>query len=344
MIDANTGWALGGPQGAGNHVLRTADGGVTWADVTPPQPVLTDPTLTQSATAFFMDASLGWVAFYAGPLTVSSPAYVWSTRDGGASWQAAGLNEPALGAEYYLPSNLFFVDAKVGWMLAHVGAGMNHDYVVLLGTTDGGASWFTMIEPQGNDGGIQSCSKSQLAFATDQAGWLAVDCHGVAPTPYIFKTSDGGSTWMGVDLPEPEDAPGLFQKSYCGVMSEDMFSATAGAVLVVCTAYEDTTPKVKSYLYFTSDAGGNWQARAIPAGAMAFLDPQTVFALGRDISKSVDGGINWSPVKSVDWDGQFSFVDANLVWAVARNGDQLALVKSSNGGQTWQEIKPRIGP
>ena len=37
MVDATTGWATGGRGDVADHVARTADGGVTWSDVTPPE-------------------------------------------------------------------------------------------------------------------------------------------------------------------------------------------------------------------------------------------------------------------------------------------------------------------
>ena len=49
-------------------------------------------------------------------------------------------------------------------------------------------------------------------------------------------------------------------------------------------------------------------------------------------------------MKVVDWDGQFSWLDDRTGWAVARNDGALALVKTTNGGQVWDLLKPIIGP
>jgi photosystem II stability/assembly factor-like uncharacterized protein len=58
--------------------------------------------------------------------------------------------------------------------------------------------------------------------------------------------------------------------------------------------------------------------------------------------RSADGGRTWSHVKVVNWDGQFSFVDPQNGWAVARENNDVALVKTSDGGGTWVQIMPTI--
>jgi len=76
--------------------------------------------------------------------------------------------------------------------------------------------------------------------------------------------------------------------------------------------------------------------------SLIFLDEQEGWAFGRDYYKTTDGGLSWVVVKTVNWDGQFSFVDSLNGWAVARNLDEIALVKTVDGGQTWQIIEPTI--
>ena len=56
----------------------------------------------------------------------------------------------------------------------------------------------------------------------------------------------------------------------------------------------------------------------------------------------VTGGISWVAVKNVNWDGQFSFIDSENGWAVARNLDDIALVYSTDGGQNWKIIEPTM--
>ncbi len=47
-------------------------------------------------------------------------------------------------------------------------------------------------------------------------------------------------------------------------------------------------------------------------------------------------------IKSVTWDGDYSFVNPTTGWAVARNEDEIALVNTTDGAATWEIIDPRI--
>jgi photosystem II stability/assembly factor-like uncharacterized protein len=75
---------------------------------------------------------------------------------------------------------------------------------------------------------------------------------------------------------------------------------------------------------------------------LTFFDSSSGFALSRTIASTSDGGESWTRIKMVNWDGQFSFVDPTTGWAVARDQGQIALVATSDGGRTWQELHPMV--
>jgi hypothetical protein len=45
------------------------------------------------------------------------------------------------------------------------------------------------------------------------------------------------------------------------------------------------------------------------------LSPRVGFALSRRIYQTLDGGVTWTAMKVVDWDGQFSWLDDRTGWA-----------------------------
>ena len=80
-----------------------------------------------------------------------------------------------------------------------------------------GLTWEKVVDPTNNnnvvggDRGIQSCSKNGLIFADAQNGWLTGSCNGVAAGVLLFQTHDGGKTWSNVNLPDPDNHPGIYQ-------------------------------------------------------------------------------------------------------------------------------------
>lgn len=348
MLDTVSGWAIGGSGQGSDHVLTTVDSGQTWRDVTPPETAPIDGSL--SAIGFFADRDAAWVIYRSQDhmVTPDTPV-VWRTQDGGLSWlSSTALNLQDLN-EFYWPSDLVFADSQHGWLLMHVGVGMGHDYVVLFRTNDGGKTWDRLLDPYG-DSGIQACQKTGITFPSSQIGWLTGNCDGLMTGAFLFQTTDGGSTWQPVVLPAPADAPHLLSAtdSLCGTHSPLFTTLETGKLIVHCTDYTQDPVTEHVYLYSTRDGGETWDSNPSPAGRLSFAAGESGWVLGRDLYHTTDGAQTWAKVKTVNWDGQFSFVNELLGWAVARSetdaGTLIALVQTTDGGKNWFEIHPVIVP
>lgn len=368
MLDPNGGWGIGHTgSDPSDHVLRTVDGGINWMDMTPPQAETAVGSSDKSAVGFFLDMTHAWVVYTDRvPVSPVQPVSIWRTSDGGASWTSSQpLEMSGLNQEYAILADLGFVDERHGWVMAHMGAGMSHDYISIFTTADSGQTWQRVVDPQ-KENLPMSCYKNNVVFQLKagqdmaqpaQSGWASGDCGGVMSGVFLYHSEDGGNTWQQVSLPSPgstSDLTDLFKKENvaCGATGPFFTSNQDGFLPIKCTIFDTNT--TRRWLYMTQDAGQNWtpQELPVPNGLVQLINPQTGWYLGSVSSEATaenrlymtqNAGQTWSSIVSLNWSGQPNFVDAQYGWVVAKSGDSVALVHTVNGGKTWQEIKPKVG-
>ena len=341
MININEGWAVSGP-----YVLVTTDGGVTWREATPPETLAAEATI--KAYGAFLDAQTAWVIFSIGN-QIAPEAAVWHTVDGGQTWtQSAPLLHEAYGDVVWAEFAALNTDEV--WLIlrgVYSGAG-RHFNAQLFRTTDAGATWTPLADEADLNWDITG-----MVFADAMNGWLTWQTTGAyaASPPEYAVTSDGGETWDSRELPPPPDAPDLFEGyEYCEPFQPNLLSTASMRMLVGCFDYYDPPKDFASYLYASEDGGETWEANLLPEPVLAsqstliYFDADHALLLGREMYNSADGGRTWNQVKTVNWEGQFSFVDQQQGWAIASSSEGVALVSTVDGGRTWALIKPVIGP
>jgi photosystem II stability/assembly factor-like uncharacterized protein len=328
MINQQSGWSIAVSDTDIEHVLRTEDGGYTWQDVTPPQP-LADMGTKLTVNGAFWDEGIAWVSY-------NGSNIIWATRNGGITWQVVPLEFETV------YDSLFSVhDGNHAWMFQFLDAGMQKVYTALYRTVNGGISWEKLLDPY-TDASIQGFDKTGAAFINPQYGWLTRNFRGVQPQVELNLTQDGGLTWEALDLPQPPSAPEIFNNCACGLYDPDLNSPLEGSTRLSCACYVDDQQIERDYLYRTYDGGGTWEILETPGGDLVYINDQIIYALSREIYRSEDGGANWQKVRTVNWDGQFNFIDRDTAWIVAFNGQEYALVKTSNGCDSFIEIKPEV--
>jgi photosystem II stability/assembly factor-like uncharacterized protein len=181
-IPGQLGWAAGR-----NGILRTTNGGATWAQVLP-APVPVD-------AIDFVSPSVGF-----GAGTVSDSSVLLATTDGGHRWHQVA----DLGAEFVA---IAFSDARDGWAIVSIRqVGGGPDDVVR--TTDGGATWRATSELPGGAGpALAAASSSAEPIFADSPevatvvvpqspGFPSGSCEvSGSTTAKILSTTDGGRTW-----------------------------------------------------------------------------------------------------------------------------------------------------
>jgi photosystem II stability/assembly factor-like uncharacterized protein len=185
------------------------------------------PTRILRATALIVASLVAIVAtavFYTDPQLISLA-------------RKAALSPPPAQASYRI-SAIAFVNATTGWVVADFSSG---DFAVLH-TADGGATWIRQLS--GRDSG----RAHYLKFFNSAVGVLGE----VGATARLFRTVDGGSTWMHLSIP---DAKG-------SVLSWSFVDAYYGWALLSGTTVEFPMP---AYLYRTDDGGHTWQYLGLAA-------------------------------------------------------------------------------
>jgi hypothetical protein len=159
---------------------------------------------------------------------------------------------------------------------------------------------------------------------------------------YLDITRDGAATWENLDIVAPLDDPDIFEDydCRCGMYNPYLRAVGEGSVRLSCSCNLGGSRVKKNYLYQTIDGGASWDIQSMPAGELHYIGAQTFYATGQEIYRTDDGGKNWDLIKTVNWEGQFSFlgIDKALVVAYDSVDEEYALVSTDDGCATFQII------
>jgi photosystem II stability/assembly factor-like uncharacterized protein len=353
MIDADTGWSIGGDADSQSmdHVLRTLDGGSAWKDVTPPENTVVEPATERIAVGGFWDADNALVTFYsANLLPPPSAPVVWITSNGGATWRASAPLDLSGWVGEYRVSDVFFININTAWVLVHKGDDPAADRIALFQTLNGGNTWQRVVDPA-IESPLQECEKTGILFTGPWNGWLTGDCRGNRAGVFLFQTFDGGKSWIEAKLPSPATPPGMFTSPdfACRIRPPVFFAQDTNLILPVECASK-ATPTTAAYMYASNLDGSNWHIMPYPGGQLIIRSPGDgrVFrgdvvsglAVGKDLYMYNGQSGEWEKLNSIDWTGQFDFIDWNKGWAAARRGETALLMYTSDGGRSWKALAP----
>lgn len=218
--------------GERGHVLVSRDRGARWTQAAVPTRAL--------LTAVHMhDASTGWA--------VGHDEVILRTRDGGLTWERVHLDP-----EKERPHlDVWFADARRGVAIGAYGG--------MLVTRDGGDTWTARTAREGDDAHL-----NHLAASADGTLYMA------AEAGHLYRSDDGGETWVG--LPSP------YQGSFFGVLP-----LSDGSVLVY---------GLRGHVFRTVDRGQTWQQ--LPTDTEATLMAGLELGPGRFVLAGTAGAILWS--------------------------------------------------
>jgi photosystem II stability/assembly factor-like uncharacterized protein len=165
-------------------IVRTTDGGRTWAKVE-------IPDLKKVWTMDFPSGQIGWIADHEG-----ADLLLFRTLDAGLHWKESRMSVPSDWPEV---REISFIDQDHGWMVLKHSKG---DEIRLLATKDGGGTWLPIAIPSVRNFAWWS---DIVKFLSDQVGFVFSteddDGGGDVDRHAVLYTVDGGDHWKKVGLP-----------------------------------------------------------------------------------------------------------------------------------------------
>ncbi len=308
---ATTWWAVvSNNLGTDEALVRTADRGRHWRDVSPVHGALVAEIVT------------GTVAWLQGGTSL------YRTTNGGTSWRFAGKTPGC---------RVQFLDELHGWCDAG-GAASGSESVVLWRTTNGGITWKLVSQTaagtvRGTPDAIPFPCDKGVTFTSATVGWAPFTCNGGQAS--LYATTDGGSTWH--PDPPPPFPPGV---TIDGGGGYGNVVAHGGDVAVVLNGGSPRTVAIAT----SADAGRTWNTRLVPDPhkdwTAYLLDPSRWrLTDGRTVESTDDAGRRWhtAPLPNLirdQPDTGIVFALPDLEWAISYNGGRL--MWWTTDGNVWR--------
>ena len=250
FLDDKTGWISGMDWDANSWVLRTRDGGRTWAQIS--DRYIQNMQFVNAKVAVGSEVDVG-----------SNSSLFAKTTDGGRTWITSAL--PGL----RLVSKTHFISAEVGWLAGtkDISEDLNGRIAVVLRTTDGGQHWTSSQIP--SETGVAEIR--DLFFLNKSVGWL-ITWHYNNGGTHLYLTTDGGKTWS-MHPDQTMQGPGKwlsvvrFVNSKIGFAfsRDDQVEAAVEPPAKGVTAVPQAGPTNTGHMLYTDDGGEHWRSRPLDA-------------------------------------------------------------------------------
>ena len=175
-----------------------------------------------------------------------------------------------------------------------------------------------------------------MAFKDMRDGWIG----GFQPIighSYLYRTTDGGKTWMLQDL----KIPAAYSSSSVLTLAPKFFTNQEGMLPV------SLEMQVQSIdFYVTHDGGQTWQSTAVVQNQEAYdiVSMQDIRVWSKNTLKVThDGAQNWTSITPViALQGkiqQLDFINQKTGWAISMDiKENMHLYQTQDSGKTWNQL------
>jgi len=294
---------------AGNNIYSSTDSGSSWQELALPSGTYVETALSCTSSVHCSAGGSQYEGLDGNGKPVMNPVFL-STSNGGESWTVQPFPTPQLD-QFQLLGTAFVTQLSCpssetceALLVANFGGPGYSTAVdnVFVRTDDGGQSWSTTIlpgQPAPTSGGglVNSPSNNGMSCPSTQVCVASAVFSPNAPvTSIVWRTDDGGATWLVGSLPDALTSAGPLScpdSLHCWI---------------VAGAYGEGS---NSQLLESSDSGASWSVRSpqglltmtnwgsvsCPTDEDCWLAGQTVGASSESVVYfSGDGGETWTNV------------------------------------------------
>ena len=261
-VNDNVLWACGNS----GVVLKTTDGGTTWAAVTSPN---------AGSTMYTIDAFDATTAWVTGTVGGTADVSIWKTTDGGASWVSQYNNPSGFG------DGLKMFDANNGVYFGDPDPVGSSNWEILT-TSNGGTNWNRV--PAGNyppaDSVAEEVGVACNLFTLGNTVWFTAYT-AAGTTDFVYKSTNKGLNWT--------------RSSFPALLGGSSFTSFADQNNGLTVCLDNTTAT-------TNDGGTTWTtSSAAGVGFRSIVNVPTYGAYVTVGSSGVsnytkDGGATWIPL------------------------------------------------
>ena len=288
-------------------------------------------TTSNLYSVYFLNDYTGWAVGYHGKML--------KTTNSGENW----FNQDSRTTQDL--SSVFFANKDTGWAV-----GYSSEFIK---TTNGGDYWLTHYELTNNPANLNS-----IIFTDNNTGWAV---GGQLGDGWSYKTTNGGINWVN-----SVGSNNLFEEvffvnkntgwivGYNGTIlkttnGSNWVSQSSGTTSILTKVYfinENTGWVAGTYGGFTeilktTNGGTNWISKTITStggslNSLFFINIGTGWAVGSDIYKSTDGGMNWTIVPTLPhfYFSSIFFTTNNIGWIAGSGGTIL----HNNGFEVGNDV------